>query len=121
MSTAGRGAGDPRAALGLAGEAQAADWYRARGWELLAERWRGEAGEIDLILRRRSTVVFCEVKSRSGTRFGEPVEAVTSWKQARLRRAAAEWLATARPGATELRFDVASVGPGCVAVLEGAF
>jgi len=57
--------------------------------------------EIDLIVRRGSSIVFCEVKMRSGINFGEPVEMVNAEKRRRLRRAAAAWLA-ARPDLARL-------------------
>src|SRR5258708_22670349 len=78
--------------------------------------WRCRQGELDLVLRRGRTIVFCEVKTRSGTAFGEPVEAVGAVKQARLRRLAGRWLSEnrARVGAapSELRFDVAALLAG---------
>jgi putative endonuclease len=65
--------------------------------------------------------VFCEVKTRSSTAFGAPVEAVTRTKQARLRVLAARWLEGASVAVREIRFDVASVLDGRLEVLEGAF
>ncbi len=89
---------------------------------MVARNWRSRQGEIDLIARRGGLLVFCEVKTRASTAFGEPFEAVTRTKQMRLRRLAAEWLrsSTSR-GRYELRFDVASVRGPSVEVLEGAF
>jgi len=113
---------DRRRALGRSGEAAAAAWYVEHGYEVLAANWRTAAGELDLVVGRAREVVFCEVKTRSSTRFGEPAEAVTQTKQARLRRLAAAWLGAAggRRAAT-VRFDVASVRDGVVTVLERAF
>jgi len=111
-----------RRALGVSGEQVVADWYCARGYELVARNWRCREGELDLVLRRGRTFVFCEVKARTSTRFGAPVEAVTRAKQVRLRHLAARWLedeAPVRP--REIRFDVASVLAGQIEVLEGAF
>ena len=66
--------------------------------------------------------VFCEVKSRSSTTFGAPVEAVTRTKQARIRRLAVRWLQHEAPARSlEIRFDVASVLDGTIEVVEGAF
>lgn len=89
---------------------------------MLARNWRSRQGEIDLIARRDGLLVFCEVKTRTNTAFGEPFEAVTRTKQMRIRRLAAEWLRD-RPGGGryELRFDVASVRGSSLDVLEGAF
>ena len=108
--------------LGRSGEDEAAAWYTARGYEVLARNWRCRAGELDLIVARGRLVVFCEVKSRSSARFGTPAEAVTRDKQMRVRRLAARWLAdAARARPRAIRFDVACVLDGTVEVLEGAF
>jgi putative endonuclease len=116
---------DRRRELGNAGEDAAADWYRARGFDIVDRNWRVREGEIDLVARRGSTIVFCEVKTRSSDRFGLPVEAVTALKQRRLRTLAMRWLAAHAGAHGELRFDVASVTPGgntpTVEVVEAAF
>jgi putative endonuclease len=111
-----------RRAVGVDGEQVTADWYEANGYEVLARNWRCRQGELDLILRRGRTIVFCEVKARTSDAFGTPAEAVTHQKRERLRRLAARWLdedAPVRPG--EIRFDVASVMDGRIEVIEGAF
>jgi putative endonuclease len=119
-STAGRSTAGRE--LGRAGEAMAADWYTARGYDVLARNWRCRAGELDLIVARGRFVVFCEVKARSSDRFGLPAEAVTRDKQMRIRRLAARWLDEAAPGRPRaIRFDVACVIDGEIEVLEGAF
>ncbi|MFN0088817.1 MAG: YraN family protein [Acidimicrobiales bacterium] len=109
-----------RQALGRAGEAQAAAWYRGRGYDVIAQNWRRRDGEIDLIAARGSVVVFCEVKTRSSERFGSPAEGVQWRKQRRLRRLAAAWLSE-HHGAGRVRFDVAEVTPSGVSVIEDAF
>src|SRR5437588_6460582 len=111
-----------RRALGRSGEDAVAAWYLNRGYELVARNWRCRDGELDIVVRRGRAFVFCEVKSRSSTAFGFPVEAVTRAKQARIRRLAARWLddeAPVRPA--QIRFDVASVLDGQIEVLERAF
>ncbi len=110
-----------RRALGAIGEEAVAAWYVDRGYEIVERNWRSRAGELDLIVRRGRTFVFCEVKTRSSTAFGAPVEAVTRTKQARLRILAARWLEHSDVAAGEIRFDVASVLDGQLEVLEGAF
>jgi putative endonuclease len=110
-----------RRRLGAAGEEAAARWYSERGYEVLARNWRCREGEIDLILRRGGTLVFCEVKARTTDAFGVPAEAVTRTKQQRVRSLAARWLADSPTAAAEVRFDVASVLAGRVEVIEGAF
>lgn len=110
-----------RRALGAAGEAMAARWYERNGYEVLDRNWRCRDGEIDLVARRGGVVVVCEVKTRRGTRFGVPAEAVTVAKQRRLRRLAAAWLAAHDVRAASVRFDVVSVLDARVEVIEAAF
>ena len=112
---------DRRRALGGSGEDAAAAWYAANGYEVLARNWRVREGELDLVVRRAGTVVFCEVKTRSSVAFGVPAEAVTRQKRQRLRVLAARWLEQAPVRAAAIRFDVASVLDGRVEIIEGAF
>lgn len=95
--------------LGRRGEDAAAAHYLQRGYRLLDRNARFDVGELDLVLRAPDdTVVFVEVKTRSGHAFGG-AEAVTGRKFARMRRAAARWLS----GRTWIpcRFDVVAVYP----------
>ncbi len=117
---------DARRVVGDAGEHAVAEWYRARGYDVVDRNWRVRDGEIDVIARRAGVVVFCEVKTRRSDAFGLPAEAVTARKQARLRGLAMQWLAQRRVRADDLRFDVASVRPDgrghwFVDVIERAF
>jgi putative endonuclease len=90
-----------------AAERRAARWYRLRGYLILdTNRWIA-GNELDVVARRGRTVVFCEVKSKSGHSFGDPLEMVTPTKVRRLRRAAEAWLAEhPEVGDLEVRFDV---------------
>lgn len=110
-----------RIELGAAGEAAAAAWYEAAGYEVVERNWRCREGEIDLIVARGAVVVFSEVKTRSSTRFGVPAEAVTRTKQLRIRRLAATWLRQSTHRAADVRFDVVSVMGRRVEVIEAAF
>ena len=102
-------------------------WYLRRGYEVVARNWRCSVGEIDLIVRGpgaggAAMVVFCEVKARASAKFGGPPGAVNWAKQRQLRRLAAIWLSTERPGGmVEVRFDVACVTGAQVEVIESAF
>ena len=116
-----------RQALGRYGEQLAVEHLQAAGLEVLARNWRCREGELDVVARSGRTVVFVEVKTRSGTGYGEPAEAVTLRKARRLRLLACRWLEDNRPpDAGDLRFDVVSVvrrrGSAPVLVhLQGAF
>lgn len=112
--------------VGRYGEAVAVRHLQDVGIEVVARNWRCRDGEIDIIGRDGTTIVICEVKTRSSDRFGQPSEAVTRLKAARLRRLAACWLAQCRPEYGDVRFDVVSVlrprtGAARVEHLRGAF
>ncbi len=110
-----------RQRFGRWGEDKAAAWYAERGWVVLDRNWRGAGGELDLVLGRDGTVVFCEVKTRSSTAYGHPAEAVDRRKQQRIRSLAVQWLRHHHAPVETLRFDVACVLKGRLDVLEGAF
>jgi putative endonuclease len=110
-----------RRELGRSGEDAVAAWYEVQGYQVVERNWRCREGELDLIVRKGRTYVFCEVKTRTTDAFGAPQEAVTRTKQARIRLLAARWLSDATVRAIGIRFDVASVLAGRVEVLEGAF
>lgn len=101
-------------AVGRYGERVAARHLAQRGMELLDRNWRGQGGELDLLARDGDVLVVVEVKTRRGTAFGHPAEAVTPAKLERIRRLAGQWLAArARvPGGrrfAEVRVDVVAV------------
>ena len=110
-----------RRALGARGEALAARWYEARGYTVVDRNWRCREGEIDLVLARGTTIVICEVKTRSSAAYGTPAEAVTRTKQLRLRRLAMRWIDAHEVRPSGLRFDVAGVVGTTVEVIEAAF
>ena len=66
--------------LGKWGEEQAAVFLVKKGYKLIEKNWRSRPGEIDLIMRDQEMLVFVEVKTRSGTGFGYPEEAITENK-----------------------------------------
>ena len=110
-----------RRALGAHGERLTARWYESRGYTVIARNWRTRTGEIDLILRRGTLVVICEVKTRSSTAYGSPAAAVGHAKQQRLRRLAIEWMGESGCHPSAIRFDVSCVMRGVVEVIESAF
>jgi putative endonuclease len=100
---------DRRRELGRFGEAYAARHLVEQGMVLLDRNWRCDAGEIDLVLRDGRVLVVCEVKTRSSTAFGSPLEGVSEVKAARLRRLAARWLAEHRLRPDDVRIDLVGV------------
>jgi putative endonuclease len=116
---------DPRATLGRRAEELACAHLSRLGFEIVARNARVGRLELDVIARRGALVVFCEVRSRSSDRLMTPAQSIDPRKVARVRAAAAQWLRAARPGAVQVRFDVASVlfddPEGRLNYLEGAF
>lgn len=98
-------------ALGRYGEDLAAEHLTAAGLTVLSRNWRCARGELDLVVRDvDGTLVFVEVKTRAGTGFGTPAEAIGPVKARRLRLLAGLWLIEHRPPpAPALRFDVIGI------------
>lgn len=77
--------------LGRRGEELAARHLTAAGLRVIDRNWRCRHGEIDIVAVESGVTAFVEVKTRSGTAFGHPLEAITVQKLARLRRLAGAW------------------------------
>ena len=109
-------------AIGTRAERRAVWHYRLRGYRVLAKNvWVG-GYELDLVLRRGRTIVFCEVKAKGTSERGDPMEMITPEKVRRLRLAAEMWLAAnAEAEGCEARFDVAAERTGKLEVLADAF
>ncbi|HEX9723410.1 MAG TPA: YraN family protein [Vicinamibacteria bacterium] len=95
--------------LALRGEELARRALKQRGYRILASRERSRLGEIDIVARDDSALVFVEVKTRRGGRFGKPVEAVDRRKQRRLVRLALAYTARRGLSDTPIRFDIVGV------------
>lgn len=94
--------------LGRWGESLVADYLRRNGYEVIAEGWRCRFGEIDLIARNRSFLIFVEVKLRKNASFAQAREFVDQRKQQKLVTTAQLYLAR-HPTELQPRFDVAEV------------
>jgi len=97
--------------LGRTGEQLAVDHLIDQGFEIIERNWRCRDGEIDIVAREGRTTVVVEVKTRGGTGYGHPLEAITPMKLARLRRLAGAWCAAHGP-VTALRIDAIAVVAG---------
>lgn len=101
-----------RPGLGQRAESLAADHLAAAGLRIVARNWcrRGaESGELDIVADDHGTCVFVEVRSRTSTEFGHPVETITPHKRARVIHSARLYIAEERPSATAYRFDIVAV------------
>ena len=95
--------------LGRFGEAVATRHLRDDGMTILDRNWRCAIGEIDVVARDGNTLVICEVKTRSSSRFGSPFDAVTEDKLHRLERLGAAWIRERGVRPSAVRVDVISV------------
>lgn len=107
---------DPRHVRGRDAERLARDFLIERGLEPLDRNWSRRLGEIDLVMRepRSDTIVFVEVRYRSGTAGVDGVESIDHRKQARLRRSALAWLQHHRALDRPARIDVIGIGPATI-------
>jgi putative endonuclease len=95
---------------GLSAEGRAAAYLMAKGYRILAKRFRTPHGEIDIVARRRNLLAFVEVKARAS--LDEAAFAVTPRQQARIIDAAQAWLiAHPEHAEFELRFDAILIAP----------
>jgi len=95
---------------GRAGEDLAARYLEKKGYTILTRNYRVREGEIDIVAARKDMVAFVEVKWRRSDRFAAPGASVNEKKRARLRRAAALWMA--EHGEANARFDVIEIVEG---------
>jgi len=95
--------------LGRKGERIACRWLLRKGFDILARRWRGRRGELDIVAFEGGLIAFLEVKTRVSARYGEPWEFVDPQKQLILQRTAEEFIAEYDLGQYAYRFDIVSV------------
>jgi len=95
---------------GLSAESRAAAFLIAKGYRILAKRFRTPHGEIDLVAKKRNLLAFIEVKARAS--LDEAAYAVTPRQQSRIIDAAQGWLVAHPEHAEfELRFDAILIAP----------
>jgi putative endonuclease len=102
-------------------EKQAALFFEQQGYEVVERNWQASHLEIDLIVRKDDLVVFVEVKSSSGMKFGHPVEKVDRRKIINLTKAARQFVIERDISGCDLRFDVVTFVNGELEHFPGAF
>lgn len=85
METAGK------QTTGAHGESAAAEFLHRNGYRVIQRNYRSKWGEIDIVCRRGSTVVFVEVKTKKGNLYGSPWEMVSSWKARQVQKMGETW------------------------------
>ncbi len=101
-----------RQTIGRLGEDYAARQLTARGYVVLARNWRCAEGEIDLVAADGETLIFVEVRTRRGDRFGTPEESITPRKRAHLIAAAETYLDEHGETDRDWRIDLAAIELG---------
>jgi putative endonuclease len=81
----------------------------SKGYEIVARNWRTPQAEIDIVAAHEGYCVFVEVRSRTDTKHGHPLETICQRKKAQIIRAARLFMATENPPAEGFRFDVIAV------------
>jgi putative endonuclease len=106
---------------GLSAESRAAAYLIAKGYRIVARRFKSPVGEIDIIARRRGVLIFVEVKTRAT--LDQAAFAVLPRQQRRIAAGAGAWLAVhPEDAASPMRFDVVLVAPGRIPRhIAGAF
>ena len=94
---------------GKKGEALAARFLKNEGYEIVSQNYRTPLGEIDIIALEGETLVFVEVKTRTGSDFGTPQAAVDFKKQSKITRVALSYLGNLKSDPGLCRFDVVAV------------
>jgi putative endonuclease len=98
---------------GISAESRAAMLLVAKGFRILTRRWRSPVGEIDIIARRRSLLIFVEVKARAT--LDDAAWSVTDRQRVRIVAAAEAWLArNTDDRIRDIRFDAVLVAPGYI-------
>ncbi len=98
-----------RRRVGLAGERAALHYLKQKGYAVDQVNYRCPLGEIDIVAREGQTVVFVEVRARTGPTMGTPAESITAAKGKKLKRLAQYYLQSVYGRETSCRFDLVGV------------
>ena len=98
-----------RGEKGRYGEDLAAKFLTRHGYRIIQLNYRASCGEVDIVAQDKDTLVFVEVKTRTGTGFGSPAEAVTHRKRQQISKTALVYLSQQRLLNEPARFDVVAV------------
>jgi len=101
----------PRSLQNIAkiGEKLAVEHLKTQGYQILAENYRFQRGEIDIIAKHEERIVFVEVKTRRSLKYGVPQSAVTKQKQRQISKIALAYLQKHNLIDTSCRFDVIAI------------
>jgi putative endonuclease len=115
------GRGASTSARGKRGEDRACQYLRALGYRIVERNFRCKLGELDIIAQDGSTLIFTEVRSRTDSRHGTPLETVTWLKQRRIAQVASYYLSVRQPRFETCRFDVVGITGDAIEHVKDAF
>jgi len=98
-----------RREVGQQGETLAAEYLHERGYTIVTRNWRCAAGELDIVAERANRLIFVEVRTRRGERFGTAAESITATKRARLVALAESYLQAHAVSEQAWQIDVITV------------
>lgn len=107
--------------IGRSGEERAIKYLKKNRYKILETNYKNAIGEIDIICRKRKTIIFVEVKSRADDYFGRPSEAVGISKQNKIRNVALSYLKYKKKTDSLVRFDVVEVVCDTINHIENCF
>ena len=94
---------------GKRSEIIASQFLKAKGYKIISVNYKNKIGEIDIIAKDKTCLVFVEIKARNSQQFGHPLEAVNTQKQQKIRAAAGVYLMKNNLLDAVCRFDVISI------------
>ncbi|MDO5403546.1 MAG: YraN family protein [Eubacteriales bacterium] len=108
--------------LGAEKERMAADYLGENGYTVLQMNYRCKIGEIDIIASNNDAIIFVEVKFRSSSRYGVSIEAVSAFKQKKIRQVAMYYMAAVlHQNNVNCRFDVIGIDGTEITHITDAF
>ncbi|MDR2772530.1 MAG: YraN family protein [Elusimicrobiota bacterium] len=108
-------------AEGIRRENEAVKLLKKRGYKIIERNFRAYKGEIDIIAKHKGAYVFVEVRYRSSTFAGAPVESVRKAKQLKIIKTALVYIKNHRLQDKDIRFDIVALSPQGAEVFENAF
>ncbi len=106
---------------GRKGEEMARRFFASNGYRIIAQNYRTKFGEIDLICEKGSTLIFVEVRRKTGREFGEPQESIRPDKVLKIRRSALQFLSERGIQNKEIRFDLFLMKGKAIELIPNAF
>ncbi|MEX1376383.1 MAG: YraN family protein [Eubacteriales bacterium] len=110
--------------LGDKGESAACRYLENKGYKIVQQNYRTRYGEVDIIAMDKETLVFAEVKLRTGSQFGRGLEAITKHKIDKIHGAAMDYIQKNYEMEPDCRFDVVEISKGTrmeILHIENAF